>query len=202
VSEGVNLTCAARRFSCEAFSQEPINHQLGLDLKLGWCGEVHDCAGPLSLLARNPAENSGCDWRVVDVAIDRGVMRHDLLPQAAKARIKACYGLRVLTIGSKDIGLRYTVKMAPRGSASDLCGPVEALSAASIMSHRTMALGAIVQRTVSVVSSTWELFDNGVARLRHSLLIKPTSRTQRYASLPFQCKSQKNSRSGSPSPGA
>ena len=60
------------------------------------------------MLARNPAENSGCDWRVVDVAVGRGVMRHDLLPQEAKARIKACYRLRVITIGSKDIVLRYT----------------------------------------------------------------------------------------------
>ena len=35
VSGRVNLTRAARRFACEAFAQEPINHQFGLDLKLG-----------------------------------------------------------------------------------------------------------------------------------------------------------------------
>ena len=99
------MTCAARRFAREAFAQEPINHQLGLDLKLGWYG-VRDCAGPPPLLARDPAENFGCDWRVVDMAVDRGVIR-----------------LAVFTIGSKDIVLGYTVPMAPRGGASDLCDP-------------------------------------------------------------------------------
>ena len=116
MSGGVNSACAARRFSCEAFAQEPIHHQLGLTLKLGWC-VVRDCAGQPSLLARNPAENFGRDWWVVDVAVDRGAIRHDLFPQAkwttAKARVKGCYRLGVRTIGSKDIVLEYTVPMAP-----------------------------------------------------------------------------------------
>ena len=106
VSGGANSACAARRFAREAFAHEPIHHQLGLNLKFGWCG-LHDCAGPPSLPARNPAVNFGCDWWVVDVAVDRGAIRHDALPQAkwttAKARIKGCYRLGVLTIGSKDI---------------------------------------------------------------------------------------------------
>jgi len=80
VSGGVNSACAARRLACEAFAQEPIHHQLGLNLKLGWCG-VHDCTGRPSLLARNPAENFGRDWWVVDVAIDQGAIRHDLFPK-------------------------------------------------------------------------------------------------------------------------
>ena len=80
VSGGVNSACAARRLACEAFAQEPIHHQLGLNLKLGWCG-VHDCTGRRSLLARNPAENFGRDWWVVDVAIDQGAIRHDLFPK-------------------------------------------------------------------------------------------------------------------------
>ena len=49
-------------------------------------------------------------------SIDRGAIRHDLFPQAnwttAKARVKGCYRLGVLTIGSKDIVLEYTVPMA------------------------------------------------------------------------------------------
>ena len=125
VSGGVNSACAARRFACEAFAQEPIHHQLGLNLKLGWCG-VHDCAGPPSLLARNPAANFGRDWWVVDVAVDRGAIRHDLFPKQSelqKARIKGCYRLGVVTIGPKDIVLEYTVPMAPRDRASDLCEP-------------------------------------------------------------------------------
>ena len=123
---GANSACAARRFACEAFAHEPIYHQLGLNLKLGWCG-LHDCAGPPSLPARNPEVNFGCDWWIVDVAVDRGAIRHDALPQAkwttAKARIKGCYRLGVLTIGSKDIVLEYTVPMAPGDGASDLREP-------------------------------------------------------------------------------
>jgi hypothetical protein len=69
VSGGINSACAARRFACEAFAQEPIHHQLGLNLKLGWCG-LHDCAGRPSLLARNHAGNFGRDRWVVDVAVD------------------------------------------------------------------------------------------------------------------------------------
>lgn len=52
-----------RRLACEALAQEPINHLF--NLKLGWCG-VRDCAGPPSLLARDPAENFGRDRWVVD----------------------------------------------------------------------------------------------------------------------------------------
>jgi hypothetical protein len=33
------------------------------------------------LLARNPAENFVRDWWVVDVAVDRGPIRHDLFPK-------------------------------------------------------------------------------------------------------------------------
>ncbi len=80
LSGGVNSSRAARRFACEAFAQEPIDHQLGLNLMLGWCG-VHECAGPPSLLARNPAENFGREWWVIDVAVDRGPIRHDLFPK-------------------------------------------------------------------------------------------------------------------------
>ena len=77
---GRHSACATGRFACEAFAQEPIHHQLGLNLKLGWCG-LHDCAEPPSLLARNPAENFGRDWWVVDVAVDQGAIRHDLFPK-------------------------------------------------------------------------------------------------------------------------
>ena len=126
MSGGANSACAARRFAREAFAHEPIHHQLGLNLKLGWCG-LHDCAGPPSLPARNPAVNFGCDWWVVDVAVDRGAIRHDALPQAkwttAKARIKGCYRRGALTIGPKGIVLEYTVPMAPRDGPSDLCEP-------------------------------------------------------------------------------
>ena len=76
---GVSIR-AAWRFACEAFAQEPIHHQLGLNLKLGWCGP-HDCAGPPSLLARNPV---GRGWWVVDVAEDRGAIRHDLFPKQSE----------------------------------------------------------------------------------------------------------------------
>jgi hypothetical protein len=77
---GVNSARAARRFACETFAKEPIHHQSGLNLKLGW-GGVHDCAGLPSLPARNPAKNVGPDWWVVDVAVDRGAIRHDLFPK-------------------------------------------------------------------------------------------------------------------------
>ena len=114
VSGAVNSACATLRFACEAFAQEPIHHQLGLNLKLGWCG-LHDCAGPPILARENPAENFGRDWWVVDVADDRGAIRHDLFPKrtTAKTQIKGCYRLEVLTIGSKDIVLEYTVPKAP-----------------------------------------------------------------------------------------
>jgi hypothetical protein len=99
VSGGVNSACAARRFACEAFAQEPIHHLLRLNLKLGWCG-VHDCAGPPSLLARNPTENFGRDWWVVDVAVDRGAIRHDLFPRQSGLQRRP---------GSKDaIGWGYS----------------------------------------------------------------------------------------------
>ena len=113
MSGDVNSAYAARRFACEAFAQEPIHHQLGLNL--GWCG-LHDCAAPPSSLARNPAENFCRDWWVVDVADDRGAIRHDLFPKQSglqrRPGSKDAIGLGVLTIGSKDIVLEYTVPMA------------------------------------------------------------------------------------------
>jgi hypothetical protein len=105
---------AARLFACETFAQEPIHHQLSLNLKLG-SGGVHDCAGPPSLPARNPAENFGRDWQVVDVAVDRGAIRHDLFPKQVEyteGPDQRCYRPAVLTIGSKDIVLEYTVPKA------------------------------------------------------------------------------------------
>jgi hypothetical protein len=122
---GVNSACAARRFACETFAQEPIHHQLGLNLKLGWCG-VRDCAGPPSLPARNPAQNFGRDWWVVDVAVNRGAIRQDLFPKQvdySEGPDQRCYRPGVLTIGSKDIVLEYTVPKAPRVGACDLCDP-------------------------------------------------------------------------------
>jgi hypothetical protein len=80
------------------------------------------------LPARNPAENFGRDRWVVDVAVDR----HDLFPQATKARIKACYRLGVLTIGSKDIVLEYTVLTALVVARAIYVNPAEALSSGSI----------------------------------------------------------------------
>ena len=66
--------------------------------------------------ARNPAGNFGRNWWVVDVAVDRGAIRHDALPQAkwttAMARIKGAIGPGVLTIGPKVIVLEYTVPKA------------------------------------------------------------------------------------------
>ena len=54
------------------------------------------------MLARNPAENFGRDWWVVDVAIDQG--------EGSDQRF---YRLGVFIIGSKDIVLENTVPMAP-----------------------------------------------------------------------------------------
>jgi hypothetical protein len=105
--------------------QEPVHHQFGFNLKLRRCG-VHDCAGPPSLLARNPAENFGGDWWVVDVAVDRGTIRHDLFPKRSdycEGPDQRCYRPEVLTIGSKDIVLEYIVPKAPRDGACDLCEP-------------------------------------------------------------------------------
>ena len=42
-----------------------------------------------------------------------------------ECRIKACPRLGLLTIGSKDIVLEYTVRMASRGSAGNLKPPDE-----------------------------------------------------------------------------
>ncbi|HWI68937.1 MAG TPA: hypothetical protein VNS88_11250 [Nitrospiraceae bacterium] len=67
-------------FAFEAFAQQSIHHQLGLNHALGWCG-VLGCTGQQSLLARNPAETFDRDWWVVGVAMDRGTIRHDLFPK-------------------------------------------------------------------------------------------------------------------------
>jgi hypothetical protein len=101
----------ARLFICEAFAQQPIHHQLGVDLKLGWCG-LHDCAGPPSLFPRNLPENFSRVWWVAEVAADRGDMRHDLFPKQvnySKARSKGAMGAGGLAIGSKDIVLEYMI---------------------------------------------------------------------------------------------
>ena len=70
-------------FACEAFAQELIHHQLGLDLTSNRCG-VHDGVGRPSLLARNNVENFGRNRRVVAVAADRDDMRHDLFPKRSE----------------------------------------------------------------------------------------------------------------------
>ena len=72
--------CSHGEFAFEAFAQEPIHHQLGLNLTLRWCG-VLDCAGQPSLLAGNPAETVDRERWVVGVAMDRGAIRHDLFPK-------------------------------------------------------------------------------------------------------------------------
>jgi hypothetical protein len=59
---------SVRRFLGEAFTQEPIDHQLGVNLKPGWCG-FNDCA-----------ETFGRYRHGADVAIGRGDIRHDLSP--------------------------------------------------------------------------------------------------------------------------
>ena len=83
--------------------------------------------GTPSLLARNSAKNFGREWSVVDVAVDRGTIDIDFFPKRSglqrKAPTKGCYGLGVLTIGSKDTVLKYNVPMAPGHSASVLCEP-------------------------------------------------------------------------------
>jgi hypothetical protein len=119
------LARAPRQIACEVFVQEPIHHQLGLNLKLRCCG-VHDCAGPPSLLAGNPAENFSRDWWIVNVAVDRGIIGHDLFPKRSdycEGPDQRCYRLGVLTIGSKDIVLEYIVPKAPRDGTCDLCEP-------------------------------------------------------------------------------
>jgi hypothetical protein len=81
------------------------------------------------LLARNPAENFGRDWWVVDVAVDRGAIRHDLFPKQSglqKARVKGCYRLGVVTIGPKDIVLEYTVPMPPVTARAIYANPADA----------------------------------------------------------------------------
>jgi hypothetical protein len=126
VSGGVNSACAARRFACEAFAQEPIHHQLGLTLKLGWCG-VHDCAGPPSLLARNPAENFGRDWWVVVVAVDRGAIRHDLFPKQSglqrRPGSKDAIGWGYSQLDQRTLFLSTLSQRPRRDGASDLCEP-------------------------------------------------------------------------------
>ena len=67
-------------FAFEAFAQEPIHYQLGLDHALRWCG-VLGCAGQRSLFAREPAESFDGDLWVAGVAMDRGTIRHDLFPK-------------------------------------------------------------------------------------------------------------------------
>jgi hypothetical protein len=65
------------------------------------------------LPVRNPAENFGRDWWVVDVAVDRGAIRHDLFPkQVDYSGGSKCYRPGFLAIGSKDIVLEYTVPKA------------------------------------------------------------------------------------------
>ncbi len=70
-------------FVCEAFAQQPIHHQLGVNLKLGWCGR-HDCDGLPSMLARNPPENCSRVWWIAEVAADRSAVRHDLFPKQSE----------------------------------------------------------------------------------------------------------------------
>jgi hypothetical protein len=72
--------CPHGDFAFEAFAQEPIHHQSGLDLILRWC-RFFDCARQRSFLARNPAETFDCDLWVAGVAVDRGTIRHDLFPK-------------------------------------------------------------------------------------------------------------------------
>jgi len=50
----------------------------------------------------------------------------------AKARIKGCYRLGVLTIGSKDIVLEYTVPKAPVTARAIYANPADALWSGSI----------------------------------------------------------------------
>ncbi len=50
----------------------------------------------------------------------------------AKARIKGCYRLGVVTIGSKDIVLEYTVPMAPVTARAIYANPADALWRGSI----------------------------------------------------------------------
>ena len=50
----------------------------------------------------------------------------------AKARIKGCYRLGVLTIGSKDIVLEYTVPKAPVTAPAIYANPAHALWSGSI----------------------------------------------------------------------
>jgi hypothetical protein len=70
------------------------------------------------------------------VAVDRGAIRHDALPQAkwttAKARIKGCYRRGALTIGPKGIVLEYTVPMAPVTARAIYASPAAALWSGSI----------------------------------------------------------------------
>jgi hypothetical protein len=117
---------AARRFACEAFAQEPIHHQLGLNLKLGWCG-VHDCTGPPSLLARNPAENFGRDLWVVDMAVDRGAIRHDLFPKQSRLQrrpgSKDAIGWGYSQLDQRTLFLSTPSQWPRRDGASDLFEP-------------------------------------------------------------------------------
>jgi hypothetical protein len=126
---------AQRRFACEAFAQEPINHLSGLNLKLGWCG-LHDCAGPPSLLARNPVKDFGRGWWVVDVAVDRGAIRHDLFPKQSglqrKPRSKRAIGWGYSQLDQRTLFLSTMSQWPPATARAIYANPADALWRGSI----------------------------------------------------------------------
>jgi hypothetical protein len=65
------------------------------------------------LFAKNPTENFDLSCWLVASAVDRRAIRHDVFPKRSgllrKAPDQRCFKLEVLTIGSNDIDLGYTV---------------------------------------------------------------------------------------------
>jgi hypothetical protein len=131
----------------KTFAQEPIHHQLSLNPKLGW-GGVHDCAGPPSLPARNPAENFGRDWWVVDVAVDRGAIRHDLFPkQSGLQRRPGSKG--AIGWGSSQLDQRtlFLSTLSQRPGCDDPKGGTESRDGASVLCEpRRCSLEQVPQR--------------------------------------------------------
>ena len=83
LSGDVSTAHAMRRFLGEAFTQESIYYKLGVNLMTGWCG-LNDGAALPSLPAGILPGTFGRYRHGADVAINRGGVRHDLLPKQTR----------------------------------------------------------------------------------------------------------------------
>jgi hypothetical protein len=99
------------------------------------------------LLARNPAENFGRDWSVVDMAVDRGAIRHDLFPKrsglSAKARIKGAIGWGYSQLDQRTLFLSTLSQRPPVWARAIYVIPADALSSGSISGLRAERLCVI-----------------------------------------------------------